>query len=326
MDRTERFYLIDQMLNKQRVVTRQQFIDALEISPATFKRDLEYLRDRLRAPITWDSELRGYRYEQLGAEQQPYQLPGLWFNTSEIQALLTMNAWIENLQQDVLSEHIKPLQARIRALLDRGDHSVDEITRRIRIITQARQSAQPAFFQLVSQALLNRKRLNIKHFNRQVGTYSTREISPQRLTFYRDNWYLDSWCHWRQAIRSFAVDALEQVEVLPDLAVDITDDDLDRELASGYGIFSGASIHWAELKFSPERARWVAQEQWHPQQKSRFDEGGFYYLSIPYSQEPELLMDILKHGAGVEVLSPQSLRDSIINALHAMQALYVNDP
>ena len=40
MDRTERFHLIDQMLCNQRVVTRAQFLDALEVSPATFKRDL----------------------------------------------------------------------------------------------------------------------------------------------------------------------------------------------------------------------------------------------------------------------------------------------
>ena len=61
MDRTERFHLIDQMLSRHQVVTRQKFLDMLEISPATFKRDLEYLRDRLGAPIIWDRELRGYK-------------------------------------------------------------------------------------------------------------------------------------------------------------------------------------------------------------------------------------------------------------------------
>ena len=59
MDRTERFHLIDQMLSNRRVVSRQQFLDALEVSPATFKRDLEYLRDRLAAPIVWDRERPG---------------------------------------------------------------------------------------------------------------------------------------------------------------------------------------------------------------------------------------------------------------------------
>ncbi|MCP4077614.1 MAG: WYL domain-containing protein [Gammaproteobacteria bacterium] len=319
MDRTERFHLIDQMLSTRRSVNRQQFLETLEISAATFKRDLEYLRDRLGAPIVWDHNLRGYCYEQTASQ---YQLPGLWFNTSEIQALLTMNAWLENLQPGILSDHIKPLQSRIRGLLERGDHSVEEITRRIRILTQSRQSSANDFFQLISQSLLTRKRLSIKHFNRQKAQQTVREISPQRLTFYRDNWYLDSWCHTRKAIRSFSVDALEQVEILPLKAKTVSDRNLDKELGSGYGIFSGVETKQAELRFSPERARWVAQEQWHPQQKSHFDKQGFYYLSIPYSQEPELLMDILKHGADVLVLKPSSLKNRVIKTLQAMQQNY----
>ena len=86
MDRTERFHLIDQMLCNRRVVSRAQFLDSLEVSPATFKRDLEYLRDRLAAPIVWARERRGHCYEQ-GEGIEQCQLPGLWFNTSEIQAL-----------------------------------------------------------------------------------------------------------------------------------------------------------------------------------------------------------------------------------------------
>ena len=113
MDRTERFHLIDQMLCNQRVVTRAQFLDALEVSPATFKRDLEYLRDRLMAPIVWDRERRGYCYEK-SPDGEQFQLPGLWFNTSEIQALLSMDALLANLQPGMLSNHIEPLRSRIR--------------------------------------------------------------------------------------------------------------------------------------------------------------------------------------------------------------------
>ena len=322
MDRTERFHLIDQMLCNSRSVNRQRFLETLEVSAATFKRDLEYMRDRLGAPIVWDRDLNGYRYSQQDSTQGTFQLPGLWFNTAEIQALLMMNAWLENLQPGILSQHIKPLQARIRGLLDHCDDSVDEITRRIRILTQARKTLDQDFFVLISQALLKRKRLRIHHFNRQAARSSEREISPQRLTFYRDNWYLDSWCHARKAIRSFAVDALEQVEILSVPAKDVADKRLDRELSSGYGIFSGSSIHWAELRFSPQRARWVASEEWHPEQISYYDDSGNYYLKIPYSQQPELVMDILKYGADVEVLSPDSLRTKVAAVVQEMRAIY----
>lgn len=322
MDRTERFHLIDQMLQNRGSVTRQQFLDVLEISPATFKRDLEYLRDRLGAPVVWDRDRRGYCYQVESSFDANYQLPGLWFNTGEIQALLTMNAWLENLQPGLLSDHVKPLQARIRALLDQGDHSVEEITRRIRILSQPRKRSGEQILQPILQALLSRKRLSIHHYNRARGISGEREVSPQRLTFYRDNWYLDSWCHQREAIRSFAVDAIEQLQQLSEDADEVDSDVLDCELSSGYGIFSGAEVQWAELRFSPERARWIQHEQWHPQQIQETDDEGYLTLSVPYSQQTELLMDILRHGAEVEVLKPESLREKITSTVAAMSSLY----
>ncbi|MEK7737391.1 MAG: WYL domain-containing protein, partial [Pseudomonadota bacterium] len=68
------------------------------------------------------------------------------------------------------------------------------------------------------------------------------------------------------------------------------------------GIFSGAAVIWAKLRFTPQSARWVAAEQWHPLQKSHTETDGHYLLELPYSNPTELVMDILRHGAGVEVL------------------------
>ncbi len=321
MDRTERFHLIDQMLCNRRVVTRVQFLEALEVSPATFKRDLEYLRDRLAAPIVWDHERRGYRYEQAEGEQQ-FQLPGLWFNTSEIQALLSMDALLENLQPGVLSSHIEPLRSRIRMLLDDGDHSVDEIARRIRIVPLAAKAYRSENFQGLCQALLSRKCVDMTYYSRSSDGSSERCVSPQRLTYYRDNWYLDAWCHLRDALRSFSVDAIQTLKISGEPAIEVDESDLNRELGSGYGIFSGTDTRRAVLRFSPQSARWVAHETWHPQQNSDYDAGGNYILRVPYSQDTELVMDILKHGAEVEVLEPSELRERVKQRIFAMQALY----
>ncbi|MGD8348971.1 MAG: YafY family protein [Gammaproteobacteria bacterium] len=321
MDRTERFHLIDQMLCNQRVVTRQQFLDTLEVSPATFKRDLEYLRDRLAAPIVWDRERRGYRYEtEEGAEH--FQLPGLWFNTSEIQALLSMDALLANLQPGVLSSHIEPLRSRIRMLLDEGDHSVDEIARRIRIVPLAAKAYRSENFQALCQALLSRKRIDMSYYSRPTDSSSERSVSPQRLIYYRDNWYLDAWCHLRQGLRSFSIDAIQRLSISAEPAIEIDEAELNRELESGYGIFSGAATQEALLRFSPQLARWVSRETWHPEQRSEYDDEGFYLLRVPYSQDTELVMDILKHGAAVEVLEPPELRRRVKQRVEEMQALY----
>jgi predicted DNA-binding transcriptional regulator YafY len=321
MDRTERFHLIDQMLCNQRSVTRVQFLEALEVSPATFKRDLEYLRDRLAAPILWDPERRGYRYEA-GAALDQFQLPGLWFNTSEIQALLSMDALLANLQPGVLSKHIEPLRSRIRMLLDDGDHSADEIARRIRVVPFAAKAYRSEFFQDLCQALLSRRCVDMTYYSRPADSSSERRVSPQRLIYYRDNWYLDAWCHLRQGLRSFSIDAITVLQVTSEVAVEIDEDELNRELESGYGIFSGLATRMARLRFKPEIARWISRETWHPQQVSSYDDDGYYLLSVPYSQDTELIMEILKYSDEVEVLEPPELRASVRQRVAATRALY----
>jgi predicted DNA-binding transcriptional regulator YafY len=103
--------------------------------------------------------------------------------------------------------------------------------------------------------------------------------------------------------------------MLDEPAREVSEKELDEVLAAGYGIFSGRDVRWAKLRFTPERARWVAAEQWHPGQRSRFDPEGSYVLELPYSDHRELVMDILKHGPEVEVLAPEDLRQTVREAL-----------
>lgn len=85
----------------------------------------------------------------------------------------------------------------------------------------------------------------------------------------------------------------------------------NETLASGYGIFGGRDTQTARLCFTPERARWVATETWHPQQKGWFDDEGSYVLEFPDSDDRELIMDILRQGPAVDVISPAPLRKRI---------------
>jgi predicted DNA-binding transcriptional regulator YafY len=319
MDRTERFYRIDQLLHDRRVVPLTLFLDELGVSRATFKRDLEYMRDRLNAPIVWDRERGGYRFGAAEQGARQYELPGLWFNASEIHALLTMQQLLENLQPGLLGPHVQPLLARIQALIGEGDHALDEVQRRIRILHMAARRVPPRHFETVSSALLSRKRLEITHYSRGQDRVTSRELSPQRLVFYRDNWYLDAWCHLRKDLRSFAMDAVRSATIIDRAPRPVSERTLDRHLASGYGIFAGGRTRKARLRFSPERSRWVADEVWHPSQSGRFDDAGYWLLEFPYSDDRELLLDILRHGDQVEVLAPMALRAKV-HAAHLRAA------
>ena len=324
MDRTERFYTIDRLLRSRRQVSLRQLMEELEVSRATVRRDLEYMRDRMAAPIVWDAALRGYCYRlEATGDDDRYALPGLWFNASEVYALLTMDHLLSSLQPGLLEPHIEPLRERIRRLLGSGEHPTQEVEKRIRILYMASRQMDPRVFASIANALLARRRLFIVHLNRRSNLHTERVVSPQRLAHYRDNWYLDCWCHLRKGLRSFAVDAIESADLKEDQpAKEVSDSRLEMVLGAGYGIFAGDKTHQAVLRFTPEAARWVASEKWHSQQESTVEPDGSYRLSVPYAKETELVMDILRHGSDVEVLSPTSLRQTVRKRLAATLKQY----
>lgn len=318
MDRTERFHLIDMMLSGSGVVTFQRMLDRLDVSRATLKRDLEYLRNRLNAPIVWDRDLGGYRFENQERGGGQYELPGLWFSAEEIHALLTMQHLLANLGAGgLLGPHIQPLMARLTGLLGSGRHPAEEVRKRIKLIPLAARQVSLDHFAALGSALLRRKRLLVSYYAKSSDETSEREISPQRLVHYRENWYLDAWCHRREGLRSFALDGIRGAEILENHARDIPEKTLDAMLGAGYGIFSGHRLNWAKLRFSPERSRWVALEQWHPRQRGKLMRDGRYLLEIPYADDRELVMDILRHVPEVEVLAPDSLRAKVVEKLRA---------
>ncbi len=322
MERTERFYRIQQLLRDRRVVPFTVFLEQLEVSRATVKRDLEYLRNRMNAPIAWDPEARGYRFAAPEQGSAQYELPGLWFNASEIHALLTMRHLLAHLEPGIIAPHLAPIGERLALLLGSADHSAEEVQKRVRILGMAARRFAHESFAVAGSALLRRKRLHLRYYVRARDEVTEREVSPQRLVYYRDNWYLDAWCHRRDDLRSFAIDAIRDAEILDKKAREIPESTLNRVLGAGYGIFSGQRVRWGRLRFTPERARWVAAEEWHPRQRGRFEADGSYVLEIPYSDDRELVMDILRHGPEVEVLGPAPLRGVVRERLAATLARY----
>jgi len=315
MDRTERFYKIDQLLHEHGCTSFDDIRRALEVSPATLKRDLQYLRDRLNAPIVYDRDANGYRFEAPAGKAPRFELPGLWFNASEIHALLMMQNLLAEVQPGLLGPQIAPLQTRLKSLLGSQDDAPEEVVKRIRIVHAAKRRGKLEHFEPIASALVKRRRLRLRHWNRGRDEETEREVSPQRLVFYRDNWYLDAWCHLRDEVRSFAVDAIRHASPLERKAKEVPAKQLDTVLGAGYGIFSGKNVHWAKLRFSAAAARWVAAEQWHPQQRASTDADGRYLLELPYSNPTELVMDILRHGKDVEVLAPAELRRAVADTL-----------
>lgn len=315
MDRFDRIYALHKALSSvRRGRTVHQLAEILECDPSTAKRIIRTMRDQLGAPILYDRVLKAYRYAPEEAHGT-YELPGLWFSSEELFALVTSHQLLGQIQPGLLDAGIAPLRQRIESLLAQRARSTEDLIGRVRILGSAAHRTAPEIFGPVAEALATRKRLEFAYHARSSGAQGLRRVSPQRLVHYRDAWYLDALDHGAHALRTFALDRISSVQVDPDSAEEMPEAELDAHLASGYGLFGGAATDEAVLRFTAHRARWVADECWHSAQSSEWLPDGRYELRFPCRVSPELVGDVLRHAGEVEVVAPPALREAVRAAL-----------
>ncbi len=323
MDNFDLIYALHTLISKSNSpIKKQTMVEELGCSVETLDKIIKDMRLHLKAPVKYDSKTKGYSYDK--SVNPHYELPGLWFNASELYGLFASYQLLSEVGPGLLESHIAPIKEKLESLLESRTMQKGALEQRICILKMAARKPNPKHFSIVATALLMRKQLNIKYSGRDRNKSTERTLSPQRLVHYRDNWYLDAWCHLREKLRTFAIDRIENSRLNNTRAIYIDEAILNDHYKSSYGIFSGTPTKKAILKFNRTVAKWVAEEQWHPEQNGQFDLDGSYQLEIPYRDARELIQDILKFGPDVEVLKPEKLRDEIKQKLEQASMLYKN--
>src|ERR1700730_12630719 len=314
MDKFDRIFHLHAILAARKTpISLEDLTARLECSKSTLYRVIAVLKDTLHAPVEFDAEAGGFRYADakgVGA----FELPGLWFTPGELQALALMQRLLKDVGGGLLSEHLGPLSKRLYELTQHRRLHLGEAASRLRFPAIASRPSGPAF-QTVASATLQRKKLWIEYHARSSDERSERTVSPQRITHYRESWYLDLWDEGKAALRSFAIDRILKAIPLDEKAKDIPEAELDGHYASSYGIFGGQADKVAVLRFTKERARWVAEEVWHPEQQGKRLDDGSYELRIPYNNPRELVRDVLRYGPDVMFMEPQSLVEEVKSQL-----------
>lgn len=285
MDKFDRIFQLHAILSSRRTpIPLEELTARLECSKSTLHRAINTLKDHLNAPVVFDADAGGYKYGQPEAGGT-YELPGLWFTEHELQALAIMQRLLKDAGGGLLGEHLSPLAKRLDELTKHQRLNLTEAASRLRFPAAAARPAGAAF-NAVASATLKRQQLWLQYHARSTNEITERTVSPQRIVHYREACSVP---RCRRIRRANALDAA---------ALDVPEAELDDHYSTAYGIFGGKADKLAVLLFTPERARWVADEQWHPQQQGRWLPDGSYELTIPYRESRELVMDVMRWGGG----------------------------
>lgn len=292
--------------------------DELRCTRRTARRLIDEMRDFLHAPLEYDPGRKGWHYRP--DERDQFELPGMWLTAEELQSLTLLLHVIESVGRGLLDQDLRPVARQIDALLRVRGIEPGAFAERIRILPMAQRNLPGHVFQVTAEALLQHCRLAIRYTD-YSGHTSKRILSPQNLVLYRDNWYLDAWCHRKQALRTFSLARIDNCQLTEGTYQAVPTARLEEEYARGYGIFAGEPRHTAVLRFLPRVAREISKQHWHPQQQTRWD-GDCLLLSFPYARPDELIGDILRHVPDVVVEGPRELKEAVVQRLKAGIGVY----
>lgn len=317
MDKFDRFQLLHRVFTtRKRPVPLKVLAEKLECTEGSAKRLIHQLRDYWQAPLEYDSERRGWYYHP----DSTFELPGLWLTAAELQSLTALLHLIDNIGEGMLGDELQVVERSIHKLIQARGIDPAAIARHIKYFAISKRQTHYQIFATVAESLLKKRQLTLLYRDYR-NQKTTRTVSPQTLVYYRENWHLDAWCHLRNGLRTFALSRIQRADPATAAAKEVPASELASHFADSFGIFSGPAKHQAKLRFYPEVARDLASQQWHPQQVGEW-EGQNYLLTIPYNQDAELIMEILKYGNNVEVLAPATLRARVKDKLRGALQFY----
>ncbi len=314
MDKFDRIQQLHRALSSaRRPVPVKKLAEQWECSEKTVQRAVDTLRDYLNAPLEYDSERRGWYYN-LGADDSvKFELPGLWLTAEEIECFAALLTLLRGLDTHDISPNFGLIEQSIDKLLRGRGVAASTFHDKIKYLATNKRLQKTGMLAKVVDALNQNKRLCIVYCDYR-GQRTQRQVSPQTLVHYMENWYLDAWCHLRQDLRSFMLPRIEKAQILAEPCKQIDRAHLDDYFSSAYGIFAGKATYRAEIHFYEEAAREATSRQWHPQQQLTWRQNTAI-LQVPYHDDRELIRDILKYGDNAQVVAPESLRRRMAEVL-----------
>lgn len=290
-----------------------------EISEKQAQRDIEFMRDRLGAPLKYNAGKRGYEYEG-----SSYELPPVWFSGDELMMFCLASRLATTIPDSKSKRILRNFLEKFLSLRTiEGRFSIGEIEGLVSVKNIEYYRVKDGIFRAVMEGLLKKRVLKILYHSPHKNERTERVIMPLHLMCYMGSWHLIAYCSLRKEIRDFALSRIK--EVIPSderIAIPEGLPSPKEYMRKNFGVMAGKESKRIVLKFLPSISPWVSEQVWHEKQEATFDEDGSLHLEFPVSGYEEIVREILKYGSDVEVLFPDELRSKVKDEIKKMQMLY----
>jgi predicted DNA-binding transcriptional regulator YafY len=315
----ERFLWFQNEVKNNKYPNTKALAEHFEITRKTAQRDIEFMRDRMGAPLVYIPDQRGFAYED-----NTYELPGFWLEEESLTSLLLAY----RLASAVPDVAIKTsLRSFLEQLLTKLSHSnaisIKDLSNKVSVRNIQYSKTAEKIYHTVLEALLSSKPIQIEYHSPHNSETTTRDIMPLHLLHYMGTWHIIAHCAMKNELRDFVLSRVKVISPCTDkITARFSSEQVSEYIRRTFGIFHGKETKEVRLCFSKEVSTWISEQAWHPAQKTFVKKDGRLCLTIPVADFREIKREILKYGSQVEVLSPKSLRTEIKKEIEKMRKNY----
>lgn len=315
----ERYYWFHNKIKKGTFPNAKTLADYFEISQKQAQRDIEFIKDRLGAPLIYDSSRKGYLYEN-----QSFEMPPIWISENEVVALSLATKLSATIPDNKLKQSIRNLLNKIFKNFTTEKISLESLTTKVSVKNIEYYKTDSDIFQKVIISLFKQETIDITYYSPHKKELTKRSIIPLHLLCYMGRWFLIAYCNEKKDLRSFSLSRIRELKPSSDkMELPELKQDVKAFIKQNFGsIFSIDNHKEVCLKFSTKVADWIKEQIWHEAQEITENTDGSVCLRFKVADFRELKGEIMKYGASVEVLYPEELKQEIKSEIEKMKKIY----
>ncbi len=310
MNRTDRLLAIVLELQARGRQRAEDLAATFEVSKRSIYRDMQALGEA-GVPLI---SVPGQGYVLM----QGYFLPPLSFSTEEATMLLLGSDVMAQSFDEQYRRAAQSASRKIEGVLPQQlRDEVQYLRTAINFVLPNSQdrSGEKEKLQQLRRAIIDRRIVRFVYHTRYSSSgqteRQTREADPYGLAYVHSGWLLSAYCHLRQAMRTFRLDRMEALEVLPQTFQRVP----GRKMAPPRRDEAGNML--VRVRFDREVERWVREARpFFIVGEEETADGLLVTCSV--RRESEIHQWLLSWGRHVHVLEPDSLREWLAQEAQAM--------
>jgi len=291
----------------------------LEVSNKTIQRDVNFIRDRLGYPITYDESLYGYTFSEEVDDMSSFDV-----QVEDLAALFLAKHTMSTLRGTKLADAMRPSFEKLANMMD-GKVSLapSDIDQVFSVKSAGVVEADLTMFGKLAEAVLKQHAVSFKY--RKVGDRESghRKLHPYHVGEVSGGWYVVGYDVDRKGIRTFALQRMKGVRVLKESFERPENFSVGGHFKGGIGVWNHGSgkLYDVRLVVTGWVARVVQERTWHASQRIQLldDFGEEVEVRMQLSALEDIMSLVLSWGRHVKIKTPKKLKQMVAVEIEHMQ-------